>query len=324
MLLPHRTCAAVFFLGATLNLSAATEEETVAEKIKRAATLKDSKQAAEVLRGLEAKELESNADTIAAVEEVLPRLIELLRDPEAADEAAGLLDRFPALSLPALPVLLEHPGSAKSGRWFLLRSLRRVSEVRLMPYSHHDDRAIRIFVVRAFARPPGFSGSAQAPLKAVVLKRLRELLHDKDALVREVLEATESAMLEIRRAAAHSLRRMGAENAPKAGDRLLKLVGDEDPKVRWQAVSALGDRPGGREERRAIAGVLGDDDEEVARVAAESLGKLLKGTTLGEEAATYRDALIELLDHKRSINGATAARRFGWLCFGGGSAYRCG
>lgn len=377
-MIPSPRPTLILGLVATIHCSGTSSaEETAAEKVQRFLATKEVKRATEVLRDIERDDVKASREMLAAMEQALPRLIQLLDESRGGDEAAGLLLQFPELSLPALPVLLEHPGSAKSERWMLLRALQRLSEARLMPYSHHDDRAIRIFVIRSFARPPGYRQSDQSPLKESVLQRLRKLLKDKDALVRveaaralgsyeaealpsakDLLEcalaetgdelatteglpkglgsvttrkfhpgaamlvalsrmgrevephvhvATESKNLELRRAAAHALRRMGPEETPQSDARLRQLARDGDAKVRWYAVSALGERSGGEGELEVVLGALEDEDWEVVRVAAQSLGKLLAREAPTGGVTIYRDRLLGLLDHERSVIGVTAA-----------------
>ena len=144
------------------------------------------------------------------------------------------------------------------------------------------------------------------PLKQV--QALIELikLHD-ESITLEILDLLSSADEDIRAESARALGYLGARYRERVGPALLKLINDENPRVRNEAVEALGLQPypGAKEALTQV--LLSDPDWVVRASAAEALGNYQDESLVTNLAQVLRDS------HEESIVRAYAALAIGLL-----------
>ena len=131
-------------------------------------------------------------------------------------------------------------------------------------------------------------------------------LHD-EFITPEILDLLSSVDEDVRAESARALGYLGTRYRERIGSALLKLVNDENPRVRNEAVEALGLQPYPRAKEALIQVLLSDPDWVVRASAAEALGNYQDESLVTNLAQVLRDT------HEESIVRTYAALAIGLL-----------
>lgn len=225
---------------------------------------------------------------------LVPRLIDLLRDPDAAvrRSSASTLGRLGDLAAPAavpglVDLLVDADGEVRGAAVGALARLREVDGLgverllallRVEDVSRREDVtwALGAFAAHRAAIAPRLWQVVEAdPAPRVRFAAICSLLElDEarprcvEALVTGVLEGRDS---ELRSSALYVLRELGAAAAP-ALPAIVAALDDGDPQVRARACEALGELPGDAAD--VVTGLLAridDEEPDVSYAASEAL-----------------------------------------------------